>query len=397
MAARAAAIVGIYEHPQRLAPGMSAMQLQAISAAAALRDAGLTVSDVDALYDALDGGLSSRLAMAEYLGVHPHVVDTTMVGGASFEFHLAHARAAILAGRCDVALITYGAVNRSAARRIGTGAPPSYGVENPGENMEAPWGATLIANYAMVATRHAHQYGTTSAQLAEIAVATRAHAVRNPQAVDAMRALGFRHTGEITVDDVLASPVIADPLHKLECCMVSDGAGAVVVVSDRVAANCRKPPVWVAGAGEAVAYMENDRDICRTAAAVSGPRAFAEAGVRPEQVDVAMLYDSFTITVLTALEDLGFCAKGEGGAYVADGRLRFDRPGAPAVNTDGGGLYSNHPGMRGIFLLVEATRQLRGESTAQVPDARFAVAHGNGGMLGSRHAGGTVVLSKERP
>lgn len=397
MAARVAAIVGIYEHPQRLTPGMSAMQLQAISAAAALRDAGLTVSDVDALYDALDGGLSSRLAMAEYLGVHPHVVDTTMVGGASFEFHLAHARSAIMAGRCDVALITYGAVNRSAARRIGTGAPPSYGTENPGENMEAPWGATLIANYAMVATRHAHQYGTTPAQLAEIAVATRAHAVRNPQAVAAMRTLGFRHTGEITVDDVLASPVIADPLHKLECCMVSDGAGAVVVVSDRVAANCRKPPVWVAGAGEAVAYMENDRDICRTAAAVSGPRAFAEAGVRPEQIDVAMLYDSFTITVLTALEDLGFCAKGEGGAYVADGRLRFDRPGGPAVNTDGGGLYSNHPGMRGIFLLIEATRQLRGESTAQVPDARLAVAHGNGGMLGSRHAGGTVVLSKERP
>jgi acetyl-CoA C-acetyltransferase len=397
MAARAAAIAGIYEHPQRLAPGTSAMRLQAVSAAAALRDAGLALSDVDALYDALDGGLTSRLAMAEYLGVRPHVVDTTMVGGASFEFHLAHARSAILAGRCEVALVTYGAVNRSADKRIGTGAPPSYGSENPGENMEAPWGATLISNYAMVATRHAHQYGTTPAQLAEIAVATRAHAVRNPQAVDAMKALGFKDTDEITVDDVLASPVVADPLHKLECCMVSDGAGAVVVVSDRVGADCRTAPVWVAGAGEAVSYMDNERDITHTAAATSGPRAFAEAGVRPEQVDVAMLYDSFTITVLTALEDLGFCPKGEAGAYVEGGRLRWDRPGGPAVNTDGGGLFSNHPGMRGIFLLVEAARQLRGESTAQVPDARFAVAHGNGGMLGSRHAGGTVVLSTERP
>jgi acetyl-CoA C-acetyltransferase len=395
--ARAAAIAGIYEYPQRLAPGMSAMQLQAISAAGALRDAGLVPGDVDALFDALDGGLTSRLAMAEYLGVKPKVLDTTMTGGASFELHLAHARSAILAGRCEVALITYGAVNRSAAVRLGTAAAPSYGAENPGENMESPWGATLIANYAMVATRHAHQYGTTPAQLAEIAVATRAHAVRNPDAVAAMKALGFKDTGEITVDDVLASPVIADPLHKLECCMVSDGAGAVVVVSDRVAASCRSKPVWVLGASEAVSYMDASRDICRTAAAESGPRAFAEAGITPHDIDVAMLYDSFTITVLTALEDLGFCDKGEGGPYCEGGRLRFDKPGGPAVNTDGGGLYSNHPGMRGIFLLIEAARQLRGESTAQVPNARFALAHGNGGMLGSRHAAGTVILGGQQP
>jgi acetyl-CoA C-acetyltransferase len=263
--------------------------------------------------------------------------------------------------------------------------------------METPWGATLIANYAMVATRHAHQYGTTAEQLAEIAVATRAHAVRNPDAVAAMKALGFKDIGEITVQDVLSSPVIADPLHKLECCMVSDGAGAIVVVSDRIAAACRRKPVWVLGAGEAVSYMEAGRDITVTAAAQSGPRAFAEAGVSPSDIDVAMLYDSFTITVLTALEDLGFCAKGEGGAYAQGGRLRFDNPGGPAVNTDGGGLYSNHPGMRGIFLLIEATRQLRGESTAQVSGARLALAHGNGGMLASRHAAGTVILGTERP
>ncbi|MEV0729915.1 thiolase [Polymorphospora sp. NPDC050346] len=395
--ARGAAVVGIYEHPDRLSPSASAMQLQAIAAAAALRDAGLKPSDVDGLFSALDGGLTSRLAMAEYLGLAPTVVDTTMVGGASFEFHVAHARSAILAGKCEVALITYGATNRSAAVRIGTGAPPSYGDDNPGENMEAPWGATLIANYAMVATRHMHEYGTTPAQLAEIAVATRHHAVRNPDAVAAMKALGFRHTGPLTVDDVLASPVVADPLRKLECCMVSDGAGAVVLASDRVAEATRKPPVWVLGSGEAVKYTTNGGDICRTAAARSGPIAFAEAGVTPADIDVAMIYDSFTVTVLTVLEDLGFCAKGEGGAYVEGGRLRFDRPGGPALNTDGGGLYSNHPGMRGLFLLIEATRQMRGESTAQVPGARLAVAHGNGGMLGSRHAGGTVILGSERP
>lgn len=395
MGARAAAIVGIYEHPHRLCPDHSAMQLQALCAAEALRDAGLSPADVDALYDALDGGLSSRLAMAEYLGLRPSVVDTTMVGGASFEFHLAHARAAILAGKCDVALLTYGAVNRSAAKRIGTGPPPSYGAENPGENMEAPWGATLIANYAMVATRHAHQYGTTAQQRAEIAVATRLHATRNPAAMAGLAELGIRRTGELTVADVLASPVVADPLHKLECCLVSDGAGAVVVTSDRVAASTRKPPVWVLGTGEAVSYVTNDGDICRTAAAQSGPVAFAEAGVAPAEIDVAMIYDSFTITVLTALEDLGFCAKGEGGAFVEGGRLRFDHPDRPALNTDGGGLSSNHPGMRGIFLLIEAARQLRGESTSQVPEARLAVAHGNGGMLGSRHAAGTVILGRD--
>ncbi|WP_433205688.1 thiolase C-terminal domain-containing protein [Dactylosporangium sp. CS-047395] len=394
--ARAAAIVGIYEHPERLCPNHSAMQLQAIAARGALRDAGLGPSDVDALFDALDGGLSSRLAMAEYLGLRPYVIDTTMVGGASFEFHVAHARNAILAGKCDVALLTYGAVNRSAAKRIGTGAPPSYGGENAAENMEAPWGTTLIANYAMVAMRHMHQYGTTEAQLAEIAVATRAHAVRNPDAVAAMKALKFAGTGELTVADVLASPVVADPLHKFECCMVSDGAGAIVLAADHVAAGTRRPPVWVLGTGEAVRYTTNDGDLTRTAAAQSGPAAFAEAGVTPSDVDIAMIYDSFTVTVLTVLEDLGFCAKGEGGAYVEGGRLRFDRPGGPALNTDGGGLFSNHPGMRGIFLLIEAVRQLRGESTAQVPGASLAVAHGNGGMLASRHAGGTVVLGKER-
>ena len=177
--------------------------------------------------------------------------------------------------------------------------------------------------------------------------------------------------------------------------MISDGGGAVIIASAEVARSCRKPPVWIIGGGEATKYMENGGDMTTSAGASSAPIAFAEAGVTPDEIDIAMIYDSFSITVLTCLEDLGLCKKGEGGAYVEGGGLRFDRPGQPALNTDGGGLSSNHPGMRGIFLLLESTRQLRGESTAQVPDARLAVAHGNGGSLGGIHTGGTVILARD--
>ncbi len=265
----------------------------------------------------------------------------------------------------------------------------------PSGNIEDPWGLTLIANYALVARRHMHQYGTRPEDLAEIAVVTRRHAMRNPQAVKAMQDLGFRDVGNLSVRDVLHSPMISDPLHLLDCCMISDGGGAVVIASDEVARETRHRPVWILGSGEAVGYPDNKRDITVTAAARSGPEAFGQAGVRPEEIDVAMIYDSFTITVLASLEDLGFCAKGEGGAYVANGRLAFDIPGGPALNTDGGGLSSNHPGMRGIFLLIEAARQLRGESSAQVAEARLAVVHGNGGQLGTRHAGATVILGRD--
>src|SRR5581483_12195226 len=186
----------------------------------------------------------------------------------------------------------------------------------------------------------------------------------------------------------------ADPLTLLQCCMVSDGGGAVVIASKDVARGCKKPPVWLIGGGEATAYAENKRDMTASAAVQSAPHAFGEAGVHPDEIDIAMIYDSFTITVLTILEDLGFCKKGEGGRFVQGGRLRFDAPGL-ALNTDGGGLSSNHPGMRGIFLLIEATRQLRGESTSQKAGARLAVAHGNGGLLGSRHSGGTIILARD--
>ena len=372
---------------------MTALQIKAESAARALDDAGLSWSDVDAVYDAGETGPGVGLSMAEYLGVHPVVVDTTGVGGSSFEVHAGHAARAVAAGKAKVALLTYGSTAHSDRRAIGTGGR-GPGAPTPSGNMEAPYGLTLVGSYALVAQRHMHEYGTTPEQLAEIAVVTRAHAMRNPEAVRALGDVGQKNVREIGIDDVVSSRLIADPLHLLDCCIISDGGGAVVIVAPELAREGRSEPVWILGTGEAVKYAENGGDLTVSAGARSGPTAFGEAGVRPDEMDVAMIYDSFTITVLTILEDLGFCAKGEGGEYVAGGRLRFDRPGAPALNTDGGGLSSNHPGMRGIFLLIEATRQLRGTSTAQVPGARLAVAHGNGGQLGSRHAAGTVVLGR---
>ncbi len=392
---RSAAIVGIHEYPSRdVAGALSPLQLKAVCAARALEDAGLTWRDVDAVYDAGEAGPMSGFTISEYFGIKPNVIDTTNVGGSSYEYHAAHARRAIAAGKARVALLSYGSTAHSNTARIGVGGRGGGGIQ-PGDNMEAFVGQTLVANYAMVARRHMYEYGTTSEQLAEISVATRAHAMRNPDAVKAMQDLEFLDIRETTIDDVVGSRMIADPLHLLECCMISDGAGAVVIAAPEVARNCAKPPVWILGSGEATRYPENGADITTSAAAQSGPQAFAEAGIAPAEMDIAMIYDSFSITVLTILEDLGFCAKGEGGRWVEGGRLRFDQTGGPALNTDGGGLSSNHPGMRGIFLLIEAARQLRGESTSQVADARLAVAHGNGGMLGARHCAGTIILGRD--
>ena len=387
---RDAAIVGIYELPERKVAGLSKLQIKAECAAKALADAGLTWSDVDAIYDAGEAG--GGMAVAEYFGLQPRVMDTTGVGGSSYEFHAAHARRDIAAGRANVALLTYGSTQASGGGRGGGGGG---GVPDPDSNMARPWGQTLISMYAMAAQRHMHEYGTTSEQLAEIATATRAHAMRNPQAVKAMEVLLFRDIRETTVEDVVTSRMIANPLHLLDCCMVSDGGGAVIIASPDVARGCAKPPVWIIGAGEAIGYRENGGDITTSAGAQAAPIAFGEAGVRPDEIDIAMVYDSFTITVLMLLEDLGFCAKGEGGAWVEGGRLRWDQAGGPALNTDGGGLSSNHPGMRGIFLLLEAARQLRGESTSQVEGAALAVAHGNGGQLANQHSGGTIVLARD--
>jgi len=390
---RDAAIVGIAEYPKRKAPGVSALQIKADCASRALADAGLSWKDVDAIYDAGDAGARSGLSISEYFNIRPKVIDTTMVGGSSYEYHAIAARSAISQGRARVALLTYGSTARSNMMAIGAGG--MGGGVSPSDNMESAWGSTLIANYAMVAHRHMYDYGTTSEQLAEISVATRAHAMRNPEAVQAMTDLEFMDIRELTVEDVVQSRIIADPLHLLECCMISDGGGAVVIASADVARDTPKDPVWILGGGEATKYPENGGDVTVTAGAQSGPTAFGEAGVTPSDIDIAMIYDSFSITVLAILEDLGFCKKGEGGSWVEGGRLRFDGSNGPALNTDGGGLSSNHPGMRGIFLLIEATRQLRGESHSQVEGAQLAVAHGNGGMLGSRHCAGTVILGRD--
>ncbi len=397
MAALAAAIAGIHEFEGRTAGGLSKLQIKAECAARALEDAGLTWADVDAVYDAGEADPMPGLTIAEYFGVAPRVVDTTATGGSSPEFQAAHAARDIAAGKAEVALLTYGSTrhtDRYAAGAGGTGGRAPFG-SHPAWNMERPYGLTLIGNYALVARRHMAQYGTTPEQLAEIAVTTRRHAMRNPQAVTGLAAIGFHDVREITVDDVLGSRLVADPLHLLECCIISDGGGAVVIVSRSVAAGIRSQPVWILGTGEAVGYPSAQGDITTSAAARSGREAFGQAGLGPGDIDIAMIYDSFTITVLTILEDLGFAEKGQGGPFAAGGRLAFDQPGGPALNTDGGGLSSNHPGMRGIFLLIEAARQLRGESTAQVPGAHMAVAHGNGGLLATQHAACTIVLGRD--
>jgi acetyl-CoA C-acetyltransferase len=387
------AIVGIYEYPKRVVgPGVTPNHIRIESARKALDDAGLKWQDVDGFYDAQGGGLGG----SEYFGLKPNTIDTTSVGGSSFEFHAAHAVQAIREGKCRVALLTYGSTAHTDGRAIGTGGFGGFaGPATMQQNMTAPWGGATAANYALVKTRHMHQYGTKPEQFAEISVATRAHAMRNPEAVQAMKDLAYENIREITIEDVLESRMIADPLHLLECCMVSDGGGAVVIASAEVARNTRKKPVWIIGTGQATKYRENNGDITVSAGAQSAPQAFGEAGIKPEEIDNAQMYGSFTITQLVCMEDLGFCKKGEGGDFVSGGRLRWDTPQKPAMGTDGSGYSSNHPGMHGIFLLLEGTRQLRGESTSQVPDAKLGVAHGNGGDLGGTHSGSTIILARD--
>jgi acetyl-CoA C-acetyltransferase len=310
-------------------------------------------------------------------------VDSTSIGGSSFVSHVAHAAAAIRSGLCTTVLITYGST--AASDRFAVGTMGGTGGDPP-DNFELPFGPTVVGSYAMVAQRHMHEYGTTSSQLAEIAVTMRRHAGLNPHA---------KYREPITVEDVLASRMISTPLHLLDCCVISDGGGALVVTSAERARDLRQPPIHVLGSGEAVRHPEAGmRDIIDIAARQSGKRAFERAGVRHADVDLCMIYDSFTITVLCTLENLGFCGLGEGGAFVAGGRIGLG--GALPVNLDGGGLSSNHPGMRGIFLVIEAVRQLRGESgPRQVRDATIALCHGTGGMLGLRHSGATLILGKD--
>ena len=376
------AVVGAYEHPTRFAPDKTAFQLHAESARGALEDAGLAIKDVDGFFTSGVGPIGI-LSLAGHLNLRPSYVDSQAIGGSSFVSHCLHAAAAIDAGQCRVALVTYGSTAASERFAIGTGAGGF--VLEPPDNFEAPFGPTIVGSYALVAQRHMHEYGTTSEQLAEIAVTMRRHASLNPQA---------KYRDPITVEDVLASRVISSPLHLLDCCVISDGGGALVLTSLERARDLKKPPVVVLGAAEALRHAEiATRDLLDIAARQSGPLALARAGITHADVDLAMVYDSYTITVLATLEALGFCAPGEGGAFCAGGRIGLG--GVLPVNPDGGGLSSNHPGMRGIFLVIEATRQLRGEcGPRQVKDAKLVLVHGTGGMLGQRHSGVTMLLGR---
>jgi acetyl-CoA acetyltransferase len=377
---RIAAIVGVAESDLGVTPGKTALQLQAQAAKVALADAGLEKRDVDALFVAGNWSWSPNLMLAEYLGIQPRYTDGTNIGGSSFEAHLGHALAGIEAGRFEVALIIYGSTQRSDQSR-------NRHVEHATlvEQYERPYGLPApVGAYALAAMRHMYQYGTTSEQLAEIAVATRKWAMLNEKAM--MRT-------PITIEDVLNSRWIAEPLHLLDCCLVTDGGGAVVVASARRARDARKTPVWVLGHGETMTHygITNMPDLTVTGAVWSGRDALAMAGVTHDEIDVVEIYDSFTITVLLTLEALGFCQPGEGGAFVSGQRTA---PGGPfPMNTNGGGLSYCHPGMYGIFLLIEATRQLRGEcGLRQVPDAKIALAHGTGGVLSSS---ATIVLGRD--
>ncbi|MCP3911522.1 MAG: thiolase [Actinomycetia bacterium] len=380
-----AAIAGVYEHPTRWAPEKSEFQIMAEAAKGALDDAGLSIADVDGLFAAsMSMGAMGTIELAEYLNLHPDYVDGTNIGGSSFVAHVNHAAAAIHAGLCNVALILYGSTAASNSVAIGTGGRD--GGRDALASFQNPYGVTTVGSYAMVAKLHMETYGTTPEQLAEIAVSTRRHASLNPNA---------KMRTPITVDDVMNSRVISDPLHLLDCCIISDGGGAIVVTSAERAADLPKQTVKLLGCSESVTHPEiGYRDLLTIAANQSGAKAFAMAGLAPAEMDFAMIYDSFTITVLSTLENLGFCGPGEGGDFVSGGRIGLG--GELPINPDGGGLSNNHPGMRGIFLVIEAVKQLRGEcGERQVEGARLACAHGTGGTLGISHSGATVVLGTD--
>lgn len=361
--------------------------LHAQAARRALADSGLDREVIDGFASAGLGTLAP-VEVAEYLGLRPSWVDSTSVGGATWEVMAAHAADAIAAGHANAVLLVYGSTARAdlkAGRRTGE---LSFGGRGPLQ-FEVPYGHTLVAKYAMAARRHMHQYGTTAEQLAQVAVQARANAGPNPDAM---------YRDPVTVDDVLSGPVIADPFTKLHCCIRSDGGCAVLLVAEDLLADTAKEPVWVLGSGTAVSHaaMSEWEDFTVSPAAESGRQAFGRAGVRPDEIDVAEIYDAFTYMTLVTLEDLGFCGKGEGGEFVGKDRLTVG--GALPVNTDGGGLSACHPGMRGLFLLVEAVRQLRGEADVgrQVrvrggTRPRLAVASGTGGWFCSS---GTVVLGR---
>jgi acetyl-CoA C-acetyltransferase len=383
-------IAGIYEHPRRDIPDRTLAQIHAELALGACADAGISLSDVDAVFtDSTVPGFGS-LSLIDYLGLKVSYVDNTETGGSSYLAHVGHAAAAIAAGKCSIALCTLAGKPRNPSRG-GFGGRGGGGGDGPPEAaFEGMWGlAGAPYNYALNARRHMYEFGTTSEQLAEIKVAASIHAQHNPNAF-------LRDV--VTVEQVLESPMISDPLHRMDCCVITDGGGACIVVSPEVAKQLSRPRVKILGHGEAPKHADNGRiDLTYSGAVWSGPRAFEEAGVTHADIKYASIYDSFTITVLIQLEDLGFCEKGKGGEFVLDGALVAPHGKLP-FNTDGGGLCNNHPANRGgMTKVLEAVRQIRGEAhpAVQVPNCDIALAHGTGGSLATRMGSATLILGTE--
>ena len=380
-------IAGIYEHPTRKATDLSVAQLHGEVAAGAIADAGISKEDIDGYFCAGDAPGLGPLSMVEYMGLRNlRHLDATDVGGSSYVLHIGHAAAAIAMGKCNVALVTLAGRPRSEGMATGT-QPRNYGAA-PDVPFEFIYGPTVVNMYAMAANRHMHEFGTTSEQMAWIKVAASHHAQHNPHAM-------LRDV--VTVEDVVNSPMIADPLHRNDCCVISDGGGAFIVVSPEIAKGLDRDCVKVLGHGEAPKHLNSGQvDLTFTGARWSGPIAFEEAGVMPGDIDYASIYDSFTITVLETLEDLGFCEVGKGGKFVSDGNLIAGEGRLP-FNTDGGGLCSNHPINRGgLTKVLEAVRLLRDEAhpAVQVKDCQVALAHGTGGSIGTRMGSSTVILGR---
>lgn len=375
-------IVGVAETPLGEVHDETELSMVALAAREALAEAGLTMRDVDGLFATPVTGELGTVRVGEYLGIQPRYADTTDLGGATYEVFVHHAMLAIAAGHCDVALIVYASRQRSRGLRM---RDLQIDASSMTGQFEAPYGLPMpIGHFALATARHMHQYGTTSAQLAEVAVAARRWAQLNPKAWK---------RDPLSIEDVLSSAPLCDPLRRLDCCLVTDGGGAVVMTNGARARDAAKRPIRVLGAAESHTHWDLAQmpDLTWTAGAASARDAFGQAGVTAHDIDVVELYDAFTITPLIALEELGFCARGEGGAFVEGGRLG---PGGdlPAM-TSGGGLSYCHPGQFGLLLLVEAVRQLRGEAGArQVPGAEVGVAHGVGGKYS---IGATVVLGRE--
>jgi acetyl-CoA acetyltransferase len=378
-----AAIAGVAESDLGIT-GKTALELLTQASLTALDEAGLTLEDVDGLATA---GVSRMptIQVAEYFGIQPRWTDGTMVGGSSFEVFVGHAAEAVRRGLAETVLVCYGSNQRSAkSRRYDVGLDPAL----PSSQFDAPYGPLMPSSlYALAAQRHMHEFGTTSEQLAEVAVAARQWALLNPKA--------YRHNdGPLTVEDVLNSKMISSPLHSLDYCLITDGGGAAVVTTIERARDLAQRPVVVLGHGEATTHfgLSQMPDLTATGAYDSSRRAYEMADIGPDDVDVAELYDSFTITTMLTLEALGFCGRGESGSFVEKGRIA---PGGEfPLNTSGGGLSYCHPGMYGLLLVVEAIRQLRGEGgERQIEGAEIAVAHGTGGILSSHS---TVLFGVDR-